>query len=129
MVAVKGRVLRSRPYRIALVMCAVFGAGDLLNLVHTGARGAPPAVLLAIWSVLGIVTLAGVPFAWRGSYKALVAVVASQVLSALLSVPRFFIDSVTDWDPFGTGVGVALTAVAVGLLLYSASEEANAHAE
>ncbi len=127
-VAAKGRLSQSRRYKIALVMFALFGVGDLLSLVRTDGRAAPPVVLLVIWSVLGIITLVGLPFAWRGAHKALIAVVISQVLSAVLRLPVVFMDKVTDFDPVSATAGVILTAVAV-VLLYPAWEEADKRAE
>ncbi|HUR24349.1 MAG TPA: hypothetical protein VMZ73_10800 [Acidimicrobiales bacterium] len=108
--------MQSRSYRIGLVISALLGAIDVLSIAGAGADDGPPAVVLAIGLVLGLVTLVGVWLAWRGDSRGFVAVVVSRVLSALLGVPAFFADDAPDWAPAAVGVGIVLTAVALWLL-------------
>jgi O-antigen/teichoic acid export membrane protein len=108
--------VQSRSYKVGLVLSALLGAIDVLSIAGAGADDGPPAAVLVIGFVLGLVTLVGVWLAWRGDARGFPAVVASRVLSALLGVPAFFADDAPDWAPAAVGAGIVLTAVALWLL-------------
>jgi O-antigen/teichoic acid export membrane protein len=109
-------MVQSRSYRIGLVISALLGAVDVVSIGGAGADDGPPAGVLAIGLVLGLVTLAGVWLAWRGDERGFMAVVVSRVLSALLGIPAFFADDAPDWAPAAVGAGLVVTAVALWLL-------------
>jgi hypothetical protein len=106
--------------KVGLVLATVLALGDATSLLFPatpeGEEG-PPQVVLAVGTVLGLVTLVAVVIAWRsGSRKALRAVAGSRILSAILALPAFFVDI-----PAGllvvVAVSVALTVACVVLVL------------
>ena len=107
---------RSRTFTIGLVISAVLGAVDVFSVIGAGADDGPPAAVLGISLVMGVITLVGVSLAWRGRRGGVAAVVASRVLSALLGVPAFFVDEAPEWAPPAVAIGIALTVLALALL-------------
>lgn len=92
-------------YRVGLTMLAVLSALDLLTPLLTDGEHPPMAVALAA-AVLGLASLSLVVAAWRGSQRALLALVVLRVLSALAATPAFFVP----------GVPAAAVAAAIGLI-------------
>ena len=73
--------------RTALVVAGLFAVLDILVSVgELGDSLAQPIALIA----LGVLTLIGIPFAWRGAPRALLLVTATRVLSALSTLPVYF---------------------------------------
>jgi hypothetical protein len=112
--------------KIGLVIAAVLGLGDLLSLLGPTPDGqeGPPFAVLVLGTLLGLVTLAAIVPAWRtGSRVALRVVAGTRILSALTSIPAFFVDI-----PAGlraaAAVGFALTVVCVVLVLAPAQRRA-----
>ena len=77
---------------IGLVICIALALFDLAGAIPVGGT-VPPIGVIVVGLVLGIVTLAGMMPAWRGSRTGLLTVVASRALSALLGIGAFFDDS------------------------------------
>ena len=122
---------RSRNLTVGLVLSAVLAALDIVGLAGFGTDDAPPAGVMIASAILGVITLAGVRMAWRNGQNGqngLSMVIASRVLSALLGVPAFFIDDVPSWVPVAVGISIALTAVAVGLILGARRAAGDLHA-
>ena len=119
---------RSRNLTVGLVLSAILAALDIVGLAGFGTDDAPPAGMMIASAVLGVITLAGVRMAWRDDQNGLSMVIASRVLSALLGVPAFFIDDVPSWVPVAVGISIALTAVAVGLILGARRAAGDLHA-
>lgn len=115
---------RSRSFNVGLSIGAVLGAVDVLSVVGAGADDGPPTAVLALASVLGVITLVGVSVAWRGRPGGAAAVVVSRVLSALLTVPALFVDEAPDWAPPAVAIGIALTILALALIYTSRRETA-----
>jgi O-antigen/teichoic acid export membrane protein len=109
-------MVQSRQYRIGLVISALLGVVDVVSIAGAGADDGPPAAVLAIGFLVGLVTLVGVWLAWRGDERGFLMVVVSRVISALLGVPAFFADDAPDWAPAAVGIGLVVTAVALWLL-------------
>ncbi len=103
--------------RIGLVLAGVLAAGDIVTSVPQFADDPviPAAVVLA-----GIITLAAVPFAWRGAARARLAVVVTRVLSALSAVPAFVVPDVPSGWIAAAVAGIALSLTAVVLVLIPA---------
>lgn len=119
---------RSRNLTVGLVLSAILAAVDIAGLAGFATDDAPPAGILIAGAVLGIITLVGVRMAWRDGQNGLSMVIASRVISALLGVPAFFTDDVPSWVPLAVGISIALTAVAVGLILGARRAAGDLHA-
>lgn len=69
-------------------------------------------------TVLGLITIAAVVWAWRSRSRVAARVVAgSRILSAITALPAFFVEGVPGAWIMIAAVTVVLTAVAVGLIL------------
>ncbi|MCU1688651.1 MAG: hypothetical protein JWN61_338 [Pseudonocardiales bacterium] len=107
--------------KAGLIVAIILGLGDLASILlaptDTGQNDGPPLPVMILATVLGAVTLAAIWVAWRtGSRRALRVVAGTRILSALTSLPAFFVDI-----PAGllviTAVGVVLTIVCLVLIL------------
>lgn len=104
--------------KIGLVLAGLLALGDVVSVFAApdGENG-PPVVVVAMSVVLGLATLAALLPAWRtGDRTALRAVAGTRILSAILSLPAFFVD-VPAGIKIGAAVAFALTAVCVVLVL------------
>jgi hypothetical protein len=106
---------RSPTARAGLVVAGLLGLGDAVLVLTTDGEHPPMAVAL-LGTVLGLVTLAALVPAWRGSRAAVGAVVVTRAVSALAAVPAFFAGAPTPIVAVAAA-GIALTLVAVGLLV------------
>jgi hypothetical protein len=96
--------------RTGLVLLGLLSLADLsLPFVTDGDH--PPMSVALISFGLGAVSLFFLRGAWRGDRPALVGLVATRLVSALLALPAVFIDDV----PAGV-VGVAVGTLAVTVL-------------
>jgi hypothetical protein len=94
-----------------LILCTLLGALQVTaSLAGLNMNGAPPVGILITGGALGLITLAAVVPAWRGSRPALLLVLASRAAAALLSAPALFI------DPSNLVRVVVATAIAVTLV-------------
>ena len=103
--------------RIGLVLAGVLAAGDIITSVPQLADD--PVIPFAV-ILVGVVTLAGVPFAWRGAAWARLTVVVTRVLSALSAVPAFVVPGVPAGWIAAAVAGIALSLTAVVLVLIPA---------
>ena len=122
------RSTRNRNLTVGLALAAILAAVDIVGLAGFGTEDAPPAWVMIAGAVLGVITLFGVRIAWRDGKNGLSIVIASRIISALLGVPAFFIDDVPSWVPMAVGISIALTAVAVGLILAARQAAGDHHA-
>jgi hypothetical protein len=96
--------------KTALVVLGVLSVVDLsLPFVTDGDN--PPMTVAVISAALGVASLGCLRGAWRGQRPALVGVVVTRLLSALLTLPVFFVGDV----PAGV-VAVSAATVAVTVL-------------
>jgi hypothetical protein len=108
--------------KIGLVLAALLGLADVLGLVLTpkpapGEQG-PPFVVLAAGMILGVITLVAVVYTWRTGNRVGARVVAgTRILSAITSLPAFFVGGVGAPLLATAAGGIVLTVVAVGLIL------------
>lgn len=107
--------------KTGLVLAALLGLADVLSLAgpqpDPGQPGPPTAVLVA-GTVFGVITLAGVGYAWRTGNRVGSRVVAgARILSALLAVPAFFVEGVPAGLVALAASGIVVTILCVWLVL------------
>ncbi len=105
--------------KIGLVLAGLLALGDVGSVFISTPEGeeGPPFAVLAIGLVVGLITLAAIVPAWRtGSRTALRVVAGTRIVSAILSLPAFFVD-VPAGIKVGVSVAFALTVVCVVLVL------------
>ena len=106
----------NRSTKAGLIVAGVLAVGDLLTPVLSDGEH-PPMSIALIALAIGVVTLVAAVPAWRGSKAAGWVVVVSRLLSMLGAVPAFFVSDVPAPALIAAGAGVALTLLAVGLLV------------
>ncbi|MCW2748152.1 MAG: hypothetical protein JWP10_1294 [Nocardioidaceae bacterium] len=118
------RTVLSKKNKIGIVIAAVIAVPDLLSVVSPptpdGETG-PPIGILIVSSILAVITLVAVYFAWRGNAAALRVVAGTRVLGVLTSLPAFFVDV-----PAGLKVAVAVYVVltiAALILMFSPAKQ------
>ena len=107
-----------RPSALPNAPAAIFAVLGLIDVALTGVIGssdAPPLVVSLGIAALGLITLLGRVPARRGSRPALVAIVVTRVISAVLAVPAFFLDAPA-WVMAVEGFVIAGTITALVLL-------------
>jgi len=111
--------------RYGLVVLGLLSVADLaLPFVSDGEH--PPMSVALISLGLGVVTLACLPRAWRANRSALAGVVASRLLSALLTLPAFFVGGVPAGVVAAAVGSVALTVLGVVIALAGARQAVTA---
>jgi hypothetical protein len=102
-----------------LGLATLLGVVDLVGVAMPTPDGeeGPPYAILLISGVLGLITVVCVVIAWRSQNRAAIRLVAgARILSAITSLPAFFVDV-----PAGVkvlvGVGVLLTVAVVVMVL------------
>jgi len=98
-----------------LVICTLLGLLELVGLVGINSDDAPPAAVVIVGGVLGVITLIGVFLAWQGKRVGVVTAVGSRVISALLAIPVFFTEA-PNWARVVVAIALACTVAAVVLL-------------
>jgi hypothetical protein len=107
-----------RPSALPNAPAAIFAVLGLIDVALTGVIGssdAPPLVVSLGIAALGLITLLSLVPARRGSRPALVAIVVTRVISAVLAVPAFFLDAPA-WVMAVEGFVIAGTITALVLL-------------
>jgi hypothetical protein len=102
--------------KFGIAICAFLAVVDVAGLAGTGMDVAPPLAVIVSGAVVGIATLAAVRSAWRQVPAGLWIVIGTRAVSALSSLPPFFIDAPT-WVRVACAVTIGLTAVGIGLVL------------
>jgi hypothetical protein len=102
--------------RIGLALSAFLAVTDVAGLLGLGGDAGPPVAVVVAGALLGVITLAAVRPAWRRQGKALLTVVVTRVVSALLGVPAFFVHDKPSWVVASVIASLVLTAIAVVLL-------------
>jgi hypothetical protein len=114
----------TRPARLTGTTTAIFailGFIDVGLLGVIGSHGAPPLVVNIVLATLGLVTLGLLPAARRGIRAAVMTIVCTRVLSALLAVPPFFLGAPV-WVKVLEGVLIVGTVAALVLLRGAGTE-------
>jgi hypothetical protein len=104
--------------KIGLVIAVLLAIGDVVSAFRPTPDGeeGPPYSILLISGVLGVITLAAVVPAWRGSRTAARVAVGARILSALTSLPAFFVD-IPSGLLVAVAVSIVLTVVCAVLIL------------
>jgi hypothetical protein len=106
---------RSKGFVTGLVIAGLLGLGDIITLL-VGNGETPPVEVAAIGAALGLITVAALVPAWRGSRGGVIAIVVSRLLSAVTALPAFFVDDVPGAAVAAAAVGIVITLVAVALV-------------
>jgi hypothetical protein len=107
-----------RPSALPAAPAGIFAVLGLVDVALTGVIGssdAPPLAVSLGVAALGLITLLSLVPARRGSRPALVAIVVTRVISAVLAVPAFFLDAPA-WVMAVEGFVIAGTITALVLL-------------
>lgn len=107
--------------KIGLAIAVLLGIADVVSAFQPTPDGqdGPPYAILLVGGVLGVITLAAVVPAWRGNRTAARVAVGARILSALTSLPAFFVD-IPAGLLFAVAVSIVLTVVCAVLILAAA---------
>jgi hypothetical protein len=97
------------------VIFAVLGVVDVALVGAIWTSSPPPLGVSLGVAGLGLITLAGLPAARRGSRIALGLIVGARLISAALAVPAFFLDAPA-WAMLVEGLVIVATVAALILL-------------
>ena len=103
--------------RVGLALLAVTGLLDLLAVFALGDPDSPKPVVVAS-CLTGLVTLAGVAYAWRGRRGGLFVLLAVAAVDLVLDVPAYFMDAPGWILAIATAI---LVLVVIGLALIAPS--------
>jgi hypothetical protein len=98
--------------RHRLVLATLFGLADLATPLTTDGEHPPMAIAVA-GATLGLLTLAGVGYAWQGRRGGVTTIIVTRLLSAVTAVPAFFVDGVPAGARIVAAARVVLTIVCV----------------
>ena len=108
----------TRPSALSNAAAAIFAVLGLIDVALTGVIGspdAPPLIVSLGVAALGLITLLALAPARRGSRRALIAIVVTRVISAVLAVPAFFLNAPA-WAMIVEGFVIAGTITALVLV-------------
>lgn len=111
--------------RSGLVICALLAALDIVGLSGFAADDGPPAAVMIVGAVLGVVTLVVLRPALGGGRGALATVGVSRVVSALLGAGVFFADNAPTWAKVVVTVAIGLTVVGLALAYGAQRDQAS----
>ena len=112
----------SRSLTAGLGIAVVLALANLLVLIGINDPNAPPALVVILALVLGLVTLAGVWATWRGQRGGIPTVIAALLIDNVgLGVPSFFDPAAPPWILIAVATAIALTLLATGLLIAARS--------
>lgn len=108
----------ARPAHLSNIATTIFATLGLIDVALTGVIGssaAPPLMVSLGVAALGLITLLSLPPARRGSRGALIAIVVTRAISAVLAVPAFFLNAPV-WAMVVEGLAIADTITALVLV-------------
>jgi hypothetical protein len=109
--------------KVGFVLAILLALLDVVAILQPTPEGevGPPLAVLALGSLLGVITLVAVGFGWaRHSRRAIRAAAATRIISAILALPAFFAPDVPAPLVALASVFVLVTIVAVTLMLIPA---------
>jgi hypothetical protein len=102
--------------KFGLAISGFLALTDIAGLAGTGMDDAPPFAVIAVGAAIGVVTLVALRPALRQVPAALWVVIVTRTLSALSSLPPFFID-VPTYIRVACAVAIVIAVIGVGLVL------------
>ena len=111
-----GSMNQSKMFTAGLVVLGLLSVGDVLAPILTDGE-TPPMFVALIAAALGVISLACIFGARKGSHPALIALVVIRGLSALSAVPAFLVPDVPAGVKAVAGIGIAATVTGVALVL------------
>lgn len=105
----------NRSVTAGLALLGLLSLADAAALLMTDGEH-PPVEIAAIGTVLGVVSLVLIVFAWRGSRAALGVLVCLRLLSAASAVPAFVVGGVPAPVQALAAVAIALTLLGCALV-------------
>lgn len=116
-----GAVRLSVANKVGLVLAALLGLADVLSVLATPGTDetpGPPAAVMIVGAVLGVITLVAVGYTFRtGNRIGARITCASRILSMLMALPAFFVPDVPAGWVAAAAAAVVLTLVSVFLVL------------
>jgi hypothetical protein len=106
---------RSKAFVTGLVVAGLLAVGDITTPLFSDGEHPPIAVGLAD-AALGLLTVAGIVLAWRGSRGGVATIIVTRLLSALTAVPAFFVDGVPGGAKAAAATGCAAALITVALV-------------
>jgi hypothetical protein len=103
-------------HRTGLVLLGLLAVADLPTPFVTDGEH-PPMWVAIVSLVLGIVSLACLPAAWRGHRPALMSLFGTRLFSAALALPAFFVGDVPGRVVVFVAAFTAVTVIGVVLAL------------
>lgn len=108
------------PYRVGLVLAALLGLADIVGgISQLGPDAILPFAVAVTVTGLGVITLVLLPLAWRGTGWASWTIIAARTLSAITTLPAFFVPVVPVVAVITAAATVAVTVLAVVLMIVS----------
>ncbi|TCK22612.1 hypothetical protein [Pseudonocardia endophytica] len=106
----------SAAVRTGLVLLGLLSLVDVVGVFTTDGTN-PPMSIAVLGTVLGLISLVLIWWAWRGERWPTVALVVVRLVSAATAVPAFFVGDVPGGVVVFAGALVLLTLVGCGLVL------------
>lgn len=106
----------------AIGVCALLGLLDVAGTAGLFADDGPPWWIVVPGTVLGLLTLAATLPALRGSGPALLTVVGTRLVSAVMGFVVFFDESAPHWAEVTVAIAIAVTMTAFALLVADGTE-------
>jgi hypothetical protein len=113
----------SRSYRTGLVILGVLSLLDVAGPLMTDGDH-PPMFIALIGSVIGVLSLVCVYYAWQGVRRAVLPLIVLRLLSAASAAPAFFVDDVPTAIRVLAAVLVLVTVAGVAMVTGSRQREA-----
>lgn len=115
----------NRRFQIGLVLAGLLNLINVPSVLVPTADGetGPPFEVLVICSIFGLIGVVATVLAWRGNLVALRVAAGCLIVTAVASLPAFFVD-VDAGVKLGTGAFVVANIVALVLLFGSSRERA-----
>ncbi|MGC9667372.1 hypothetical protein ACNTMW_12540 [Planosporangium sp. 12N6] len=106
---------RSKGFVTGLVLAGLLALGDITTPITSDGEHPPLAIGLVI-AALGLLTVVGIVFAWRGRRGGVTTVIVTRLLAAVTAVPAFIADGVPAAAQIAAAVGIVITLLAVVLV-------------